>query len=691
MLSNYIGQWNQQRKMLPREFVTERYIANIKINLPTPPEQKSILNYDKPIKEQKWEVPKVLSDSEYEDLTNKEKVDYLTDEYFKRKNGLFFFNCGGIEYITGVHYHYLAYWKISGTGSPDFRDSDRDFFYCWDSVVNDSDCYGLLFFTNRRDGKTEKSLNILYEYASKTEEINAGIQSQTIDDAKQIFQRLVYSWRKMPSYFKPVDSGDKNPKVSLRFEEPSIRSTKGLIKKYKKVLNTLIGYRSSSESAYDGYALWRYYCDEFGKFNDGDSYERWKIVKPTLTDGGREIRGKAIFTTTVEEIEKGGGQSALDMHNDSDPLQKGEDGRTKSGMYRLFKPAYYGYKGYTNEYGYSDFEGAKKILIAERKGLDGKDLIAIQRKYPFTIKEAFQSSLIGGTFSTEKITQQRDWNVVNNIVPRKGKFIWEDRQNLKVRFVDDPKGNIDVSWLPKEEDANKVTMVNGLPSPTDTSLACGIDSFDHRTTVDQKKFSQGAMVGFRKYDLNNPRNSNSFFLKYLDRPPKETMFYDDVMKACVYFSMGFLHENNKPTIGNYATDNGFRHYVKKTQQGDYTKSNSRNYVSGISTSGEIVREAMIGKMEIYIYDYIGKIIPKIQMDKLGILEKDINPDLHGECMFDDLLADWEKFQSTKWTDYDLSVASMLALIDADPIRKKNKLIIEESNLALSSFFKIHKL
>ena len=199
------------------------------------------------------------------------------------------------------------------------------------------------------------------------------------------------------------------------------------------------------------------------------------------------------------------------------------------------------------------------------------------------------------------------------------------------------------------------------------------------------------MAGFRKYDPMNPSNSNAFFLKYLNRPPKETIFYEDVIMACVFYGMQFLPENNKPGIINWAVDNGFRHYVMKTQQGDYTKSNSRNWIYGVATSGEIVREIGIGNVEEYIYDYIGKISPDIQRNKFGIAENEINSEMHGNCPFDDILDDWEKFDSGKWTIYDMTVATIITMLAATPVRKKRVQEETKPTFTFESFFKPNKI
>ena len=692
MIDNYVGQWKGKNKMLPHEFQRKRIVGEIKVMLPEPPKSiTEILNHDLPRERQMWIPPTIPTDKELKDLPKEERIQFIRKELYRRKYGVFFYNNGGIEYITGKHYFYLSYWKLEGVGLPEFRDSNRDFFYAWDAVEADDNSYGLAYYTNRRDGKTSVSTCIEYEYASRVKEVHCGIQSQTNKDAKNVFRKIVFSWRKLPYFWKPTDTGDKNPKESLRFEEPTSRSSKGENKVYKEVLDSFIDYASSTETAYDGYKLSRYYCDEFGKFVEGDAYSRWNIVKPCLRVGSKII-GKAIFTTTVEELEKGGGQAAYDIYKDSDPSTRGADGRTSSGLYRLFKPAYYGYEGYIDKYGYSKIEEAKKMLVAERQDKQGEALADLTRKYPFNIKEAFQSATTTNVFPVFKIIQQKEHNEEFEKKPRKGNFIWDNEDERTVRFVDDPQGSFEVSWIPKEEERNaRVFDHRGVMKPTNSHLGgFGVDPFDHRVTVDKNRYSKGACAGFKRYDPVNPIGSNSFFLSYLNRPPKETILYEELTKAFIFYGTEALIENNKPGMINWMNDNGYKNYIKKTQQGDYTKTTSRKWVDGVSMSGEMVREVAIGNLEGYIYDFIGKITPDIQRNKYGIKDEDINPEMYGTCPFDEMLSDWEKFDSGKWTDYDMSVATMLARLCVTPVKKKRE-ETKETELKLESFFKLHKL
>ena len=54
-------------------------------------------------------------------------VDYIDEEFRRRKDGLWFYNNGVPTYITGSHYMFLQWSKID-VGYPDYRDANRTFF-----------------------------------------------------------------------------------------------------------------------------------------------------------------------------------------------------------------------------------------------------------------------------------------------------------------------------------------------------------------------------------------------------------------------------------------------------------------------------------------------------------------------------------------------------------------------------------
>ena len=352
------------------DFEVDRTIDDFTFTLPSPPPPKEIDNFGRPAKDQKFTPPskdflrkldyKIINE---EELTPKEE-EFIDTQWERREKGYWFYNNGYLEYITGTHYYYLTAWNIVRveeyvkrdgkigkrkiSGLPTFTDSDRDYFYIWNDVEHDDNCFGLLHITNRRDGKTYRATATLNESISRTPDSIAGIQSKTDTDGKKIFKKLVKSWKKLPEYWKPVDVGDSDPAKVLEYKNPKKRSSKTQKKEYSEVLDSEINYGNAKEEYYDGDGLFRLFHDEVGKTEPkiANVHTRWYIAKECLSDGS-EVTGKALLTTTVEDMEKKGGVFCKKLWDDSDITSETYKitGQTKSGLKRYFKPAYYGLRG----------------------------------------------------------------------------------------------------------------------------------------------------------------------------------------------------------------------------------------------------------------------------------------------------------------------------------------------------------
>lgn len=675
----------------PSEFNREVTVGEYTFMLPEPPKDyKEILNWDLKKEEQKWTRPDLPSDRVFESWDQKKQVDFLVTEFKRRREGCFFYNDGKIEYLTGHHYFFLSYWKLP-EGYPYWKDSDGEFFQIYDYTEKLENCFGLLHLTNRRDGKTAKSMAILYNSVTLYRESHGGIQSKTNKDGKDIFKKIVRSWQKLPNYMKPVDSGDTNPSNELKFEEPSKRSTKGVKKQYKEVLNSLIDYRSATEEAYDGTKLKFYYQDEVGKTIESNIYERWLIAKECLTVG-RTVVGKTLATSTVEDMEDKGGENCYILWEESD-LEKGiESGRdmTNSGLLRHFKPATKGLLGFIDEYGRSVIEdpekpvmgidgklikeGSKTYLDNRRIGLRGTALASEKRKYPQNVDEAFYQDGKLTPFDIVKLNEQLEYNrdLPNNIVTR-GNFVWSSESGKQVEFRHSENGRWNVVWFPEMEDRNSTIIVNGRVRPGNYNyMSSGVDPFDHKTTSDNRR-SNAASYVYRKFDPMNPSNSDMFVSEYVCRPPYPEDLYEDMAKQSVFYGTELLCENNKIGLIRWFENNGFYNYLMERPMETHTEwSKNRQKEKGIPFNSEAVRSAAIEIMETYVYSNVGMDYAENKMGKL---------------YFDSLINCLIKFNPQKWTDYDEFVGAVLALMGTRRYKTANT---NNSSLSVGSVVKMYK-
>tara|TARA_R110001599_G_scaffold12770_2_gene59644 strand:- start:3940 stop:6033 length:2094 start_codon:yes stop_codon:yes gene_type:complete len=686
------------RAMKPNLFQRKR---DVKLNgfvefsclLPKPPAYYRIDGWDNHVSEQRWRIPDwVLSQVDYDSLELDAQIDYLKQVNRCRTDGYWFYNHGNIEYLTGDHFFYLAFWRIDGI-VPYWKDSDATFFYIEKHCGILDDCLGWMQITNRRDGKTGKATATLYNNITLSYDAFGGIQSKTSADGKMIFRKLVRSWQKLPNYLKPTDSGDSNPSQSLRFEEPAKRSTKGARKVYKDVLNSAIDYKPSVAEAYDGSKLRYYYDDEYGKTTEVNVNERWQIVKECLVQG-RNVVGKSLHTTTAEEMEDKGGAAAKEMWDDSDLIHARKEGRdfTVSGLLRWFKPATLGLEGFIDSYGYSVVKDPSKPVLGidgkkidigsanyidrRRKGMTGSRLAGEKRKYPLTIDEAFIEEGKLSPFDIIKLNDQISYNgtLNNNIIT--GNFIWIDRENNEVGFTPTDTGRWNVLYMPPVDLRNKtVNTPKGRKPGNMHYFVSGCDPFDHKVTTDNKK-SNGASYIFRKLDPFDQEYSDTFVCEYVNRPATPDMFYEDMLKQSIFYGCELLCENNKIGLINWFDAQGYSGYLMSRPNSSHTQhSRSKQREKGIPMSGEAVRQRAIEITEAYVHENTGY---------------DYETDSHGKVFFNDLLKCWVKFNPQKWTDYDEFVGAALCLFAKDSKERNRKKSTKDLGLDVGRFVKSYR-
>lgn len=690
------------------KFSVYKKVGDHSFQLPDPPPIDQIENVYLPKSEQYFRPVKFPKD--FHRWSIREQEEFEDRELDRIEDGFWFFNNGNLEYITGIHYFYITYWtikmldndgyeqdkeidlenfKLGGkTGGkkrkkkkiakrievPNFIDVDRDFFLLWEYVEQHPLIGGLVFVTNRRDGKSYKGGVIAYLSATLNEEAIIGIQSKTDKDAKSVLKKVVDAWKRLPYIFKPDDNGELNPQKALKFQPPSRKDTKSTVEEREgdlEYINSEINYGPVSEFHYDGQDLRFYMMDEAGKTIKADVYETQQVVKETLVDGS-ELVGKMYVTSTVEEMTKKGGGNLYKIWKDSDHKKKAH-GMTISSLIRYFKPAYMGFRGkddngvaFINKYGYSDAKRAKAYLEEKRSILTGDRLLSYMRKYPFTEDEAFQQGLVTCWFNEENINRTLKYNDhrVNEDNLWQGNFEWSSESSeYEVEFHEHPEGRWMVSWLPPVEWRNSYSggeddqSIGYQRYPTSTRVVGGVDPFDNKETTDGRK-SDGAVHFFRKFDPMAPNTeSNCFVAEYIHRPESPQIFRNDVLKAAIFYSAMLLVEKNKYGIITHFEEKGFLGYLMRRPDPTHTEYSARNTKDpiGIPMSGEYPREYLVNTLANYIYKYI------------GFDEKD---ELKTFMPFNRTLEDWKVFNPMKWTDYDATVSSGLALMAAETTKIK---------------------
>ncbi len=653
-------------------------IQGLRIALPKTP--KTVYQRSKKKSEQYWErniIPnalnKINSIFQWNEMASEFKdrwVDYIEQEFEKREEGFWFMSNGIPTYITGAHYMYLQ-WTSIDVGYPDFREANRLLYIFWEACKADKRSFGMIYLKIRRSGFSFMSSSECVNTGTLAKDSRVGILSKTGSDAKKMFtDKVVPINSRLPFFFKPIMDGMDKPKTELAFRIPASKITKknmfDTTDDELYGLDTTIDWKNTDDNSYDGEKLLLLVHDESGKWiKPNNILNNWRVTKTCLRLGSKVI-GKCMMGSTSNALDKGG-DNFKNLYTNSNVLLRNANGQTKSGMYSLFIPMEWNMEGFIDRYGMPVFRNPEQGV----EGIDGeaiyqgaidyweneveslkKDPDALNefyRQFPRSESHAFRDESKQSIFNLTKIYQQIDYNdslIIDHHLTR-GDLVWKNGiKDSKVEFTPNQRGRFYVSWTPSKQLQNRIEIVNGKKTPGNKHIgAFGCDSYDISGTVGGGG-SNGALHGLTMFNMDDAP-SNEFFLEYIARPQTAEIFFEDVLKACVFYGMPILIENNKPRLLYHFKNRGYRSYCMNRPDKHYNKlSKTEKELGGIPNSSEAVKQAHASAIESYIDANIGM--------------KENNE--MGDCVFTRTLEDWAKFDISNRTKFDASISSGLAIM-----------------------------
>ena len=667
-------------------------IQNLRIALPKQTkvhtfENKKWTPFDYP--KELGRIKSVFDWKEYPDEFKEKWEQYIDEEFNRREEGFWFKNNGVPTYITGTHYMYLQWSKID-VGKPDFREANRLFYIFWEACKADSRSYGMCYLKNRRSGFSFMSSSETVNQATITSDARFGILSKSGADAKKMFtDKVVPISVNYPFFFKPIQDGMDRPKSELAYRVPASKLTRKSIKKTDEEilegLDTTIDWKNTGDNSYDGEKLRLLVHDESGKWEKPDNIlNNWRVTKTCLRLGSRII-GKCMMGSTSNALDKGG-ENFKKLYYDSDVTQRNKNGQTKSGLYSLFIPMEWNYEGFIDEYGNPVFDTPAEAVLGphgdeidigvienwenEADGLRGDQdaLNEFYRQFPRTEEHAFRDETKNSLFNLSKIYDQIDFNegISRDGLVTRGSFHWENGiKDTNVFFSPDPKGRFIISWVPDKQLQNRVIIKNGVKYPGNEHMgAFGCDSYDISGTVDGKG-SNGALHGLTKFSMENAP-PNLFFLEYVARPKTAEIFFEDILKALVFYGMPVLAENNKPRFLYFLKQRGYRGFSMNRPDKVWNKlSATEKEIGGIPNSSEDIKQAHAAAIETYIENHVGQ----------------VNDGEYGAMYMNRTLNDWARFDINKRTKFDASISSGLAIMACNrhlyrPVGERTKTTID---------------
>jgi hypothetical protein len=576
-----------------------------KIPLPKMPPKSQMVNYNLPKSQQKFrhtEIPKSIQ--RRKNRVTKEEEQFIADEWHKRKNGIWILINGQPIYFTGPYYFFLNYWWTIKGIHPGFRYFQCCVFQLWMMVVRNVNCYGLFLIGPRRGGKTEFTLGEEYEYCTRVRNVQGHNQSKNDTEAYKNFKRITKANKKMIWFMKPVHKGSDDPEEMLEFYYPSERMTDAKMRTMalgdfdeselqysEEELASKIDFEPAKASAYDGQETNRGILNEAGKLETMSLIKWWEVFKPTLHYfDGAQIVGKCWVESSIEEISDEQIDEVNEFWKDSDPEKLNENGRTTTGLWRVFitvedvaEP---------DEFGFPKREEAKARLEKEianlRKLGKEKAIGSLLRKSPQKVEDALTPSGEKGSFNKERLSeilQRLDYPSAFGLADKewtvKGNFEWVNgARDTKVVFRPCADGKWDVSQLLKDGMDNKFVFIKGIRYPANVRHYRGsCDPFEHdlEEIVDKNRASKGAGAIFRmyndmvdgakKHDDGTPFNygwdweTNQFVADYLAREEDPNVFFEDMLMMHVYYGTQMNVENNKRSIKGYFKARGYEEYL----------------------------------------------------------------------------------------------------------------------------------
>jgi len=531
---------------------------------------------------------------------NKDKYEkeiaFIQLDHKRFKEGYFFF-CNGVPtYITGAHYRYLNYWH-AGSSYPQYRSRDRKFFIFAEFVDDDPFACGFNYPKFRREGATSKTACLMYHKITMSRSAHGGIQSKDDVSASRVFKNhIVQNWKKLPFWQKPTHEGKAEPKASLNFFPVSTSvGNKGTAAGFEDSLESWIDFGSSTEGHYDGDKLRFHYGDEVGKVKEIDVYKRHLVVKPCVTEGNKYI-GLIVNTSTVGDMDKGGGENFRILCSGSHYNKRNENNETSTGLYNMFIPSYDGFsledkitgKNYIDRYGNSNIEVTKQFLENRRKALreagDDEGLAEEIRQFPFTFAECFRGGATGCNFNVNILNDRLDTFRFGNPNIVEGNFVWQDDvKDSKVIWVPAKGGRFKVSYLLPSGQDNKQSFIGDIKIPGNKRFGCaGGDPFRFDEVTSNKK-SDGAGAVFMNYDasIDDPTGdkelwkSDRFCCTYSNHPKTRELYGEDMILMCVYYGIEMFSEINVTALIDHFRARGYGGYLfykRDPKTGKYAKN-----------------------------------------------------------------------------------------------------------------------
>lgn len=593
------------------------------------------------------------------------------------KTGVFICIFEEVLWIPPPLYFMLAYTKVNGI-DPEFRLKRLMNCYFRIRARNNKNCKGTLIVKNRQDGETTYAMAEAFWQTFDMEDGQITINSKTREDAQNPCWKTMQSlYMGMPSWLFKIFFGDcitngKNIAETIKFlrfadDEKGITAKNVQLAFYPTVFNALDGKNSVRKCIGDEILKWLG-CN-FGDWLNNAS----KFIMPGFKRAGMFD----LFSSPPEKMSQSF-QDGLELWKDSDPNERDETGTTKSRFERWHSNPLHGIEGSYNKYGDADPQIIYDRIISERERQPKTKLLEEIRGFPLTEEEIWGSMEGGNFWDNHKGLQKRQIYILGSrfkdektqepIILR-GNLEWKEGiydhpDGVDFRLSD--KNEFDVNearWAITNIPVNVQPLKNIFNAPEYPERVNGCDPFAKR--YPGKNPSNGAGLIYQFRDVLETGHNKMPVGLYLNRPYHEDIFFEDMIKACIYWQAPLQFENNHDRIGGYFTDRGYRDWVIPTIG---ERKGSDKMGDAITARGKFMDE-MIGLINALIN------LPVNLQDQCGV----------DRIWFKELIDDLLNFNLKDTHENDASMALGQALMGAAKLMFKKQRASSQLNAGILDY------
>lgn len=557
-----------------------------------PRDEKHILNYDLPKKDQVWRRPEIR---DVKRMTVRERGEYIEMWDDRWHNGMWVFINGVPWWLTGMHVDFLVFnkWEF---GYAKLLIQQIFDFYFRDLVRKDTNCYGEAVLKCRRCGFTTEELEESIYTLLEDENNHVAFQSSEHTKCiRTLLHPMIQAYLSRPAWMRAkfYSPNGKKPRNSLELVSNRIDILNEPGDEY--LGGTALAYPTVA-SAIDGYKKRLIVMDEIFKLEGVSPEEMLGINKKCVVEYG--IKGKVHALSTmgdsdavVQAVKEG-----CKIIYDSNPKVRDVNGRTTSGLYEWFVsaihsadvPEEYRDPAYT-KFGDINKDKAEAYIRGEvnKHPANSKQRVFEMRRLPLEKKHGLMAAT-GKTYFPELRFQDR-LDSLNQMPAHRKPYV---RGNLttpdfkgRVFFEEDESGIWLVAvhpWFSSElniDTRNRWRESKGrfLP-PKNPEYVIGYDPIKFKkknTTTKGNRLSQACLVVWKKFNYFNAVDElgvpivNEYCALMLDRPedPKDAHF--EGVKACRYWGAPINVERNVADTDDVFIENGMEAFLLKDKHGIY--------------------------------------------------------------------------------------------------------------------------